>query len=60
MYKLLANILPNGSFGEPQFVRRLSDNADIPLYGDSSTGALKQYLDWIAEGNTPEPADQGE
>ena len=53
MYKLI-----NNPFGEDNMVLRLSDNANIPFAEGNSD--YQQYLKWLAEGNTPEPADQGE
>ena len=50
MYKLL-----NSKFTG---IRRISDNAYIPM--DPANTDYQEYLKWLAEGNTPEPADQGE
>ena len=54
MYKLLTNHL----FSEPCGVKRLSDNAFIPF--DPANTDYQAYLQWLAEGNEPEPADEPE
>jgi hypothetical protein len=44
-------------FGQPaQCIKRLSDNAFIPFDPDNTD--YQEYLKWVAEGNTPEPADE--
>ena len=50
MYKL------DNSVRNSQMIIRLSDNAFIPF--DPSNTDYQNYLKWLAEGNTPSPADE--
>ena len=45
---------PDGSVNEQQIIR-LADNAFIPF--DPANTDYQAYLEWVAEGNTPEPAE---
>jgi hypothetical protein len=38
------------------YVKRLSDNAFIPLSDDNTD--YQEYLKWVSEGNEPLPADE--
>ena len=51
MYKLTKNIN-----NEQNGVIRLIDNACIPF--DPANTDYQEYLKWVAEGNTPLPADE--
>jgi len=52
MYKLLTML----NIGQVNAVLRVADNAFIPF--DPANTDYQQYLAWLAEGNTPEPADE--
>ena len=55
MYQLLTNDFRN----QPaQCIKRLSDNAFIPF--DPANTDYAEYLEWLAEGNEPLPADSPE
>jgi hypothetical protein len=51
MYKLVKDSFKNTVSG----VLRLSDNAFIPF--DSANTDYQAYLKWLADGNTPLPAE---
>ena len=54
MYKLQPNNVMTGQAANS--VTRISDNACIPF--DPANTDYQEYLKWLAEGNTPEPADE--
>jgi hypothetical protein len=51
MYKLV-----NDFNNKPCFVIRTSDSTSIPFDPDNTD--YQEYLKWVAEGNTPTPADE--
>ena len=57
MYKILTDrtreVIPDK---DVQCIVRIEDNASIPM--DKSNKDYQAYLEWVAEGNTPEPADE--
>ena len=50
MYKIIKNA------DDKQIIYRLSDNAFIPFDPDNTD--YQAYLAWVAQGNTPQPADE--
>jgi hypothetical protein len=52
MYKLVKDLIS----GETKIVLRAKDNAFIPF--DPANTDYQQYLKWLAEGNTPLPAEE--
>jgi hypothetical protein len=52
MYKLFPD---HPHFGPAQGIKRTTDGACIPF--DLANTDYQKYLKWIAEGNTPLPAD---
>ena len=53
MYKLSPKSFNSNDYYS---VIRLTDNACIPF--DESNKDYQEYLKWLEEGNTPEPADE--
>ena len=53
MYKLEK---PDATDNIVKVVKRLYDNTFIPFDPDNTD--YQAYLAWLAEGNTPEPADE--
>jgi len=51
MYKLILDPTTNNI----DVVKRIADNAFIPF--DEANTDYQEYLEWLAEGNEPEPAD---
>jgi len=53
MYKLLGKHEITGE--DIKAIKKIDSNAFIPM--DPGNKDYQEYLKWVAEGNTPEPAD---
>ena len=51
-YKLVNSLITNELCG----IHDTETNTSIPLAEDNTD--YQEYLEWVAEGNTPEPADE--
>ena len=56
MYKKVLEISTDGLIESTTNIKRISDGAVIPF--DPANTDYQEYLAWVAEGNTPEPADE--
>ena len=52
MYIKVKNLETNVVYED--IIRRISDGATIPF--DNANADYQEYLEWVAEGNTPEEA----
>jgi len=55
MYKLYKT-----PFGKDAALTVNEDGSSTSFLFDENNPDYQEYLKWLAEGNTPEPADQGE
>ena len=55
-YKLLKNYFPDGSVNPESVAVLLDGYITIPF--DEANTDYQQYLKWLEEGNTPEPAEE--
>jgi hypothetical protein len=53
MYKKVKDLITNEDL---PIIKRISDETFIPF--DNANTDYQKYLEWVAEGNTPEPADE--
>jgi len=56
MYKILTDSSGDIVPETVQCILRIEDNAFIPM--NKSNKDYQEYLEWLAEGNTPEEADE--
>jgi len=54
-YQLINSVFPDGSTNQTSIIKRKTDNAFIPM--DETNTDYQEYLEWVAEGNTADPAD---
>ena len=54
MYKLIRDVIT----GEVNVVNKQEGNRLLSIPFDPANTDYAEYLEWLAEGNTPEPADE--
>ena len=55
MYQLISLLIDGVAVPNPAIIKRTSDSAFIPTVPGNTD--YDEYLAWLAEGNTPLPAD---
>jgi hypothetical protein len=58
MENKMYQLQPDTSMGASNTIKRIEDNTYIPF--DPANTDYQEYLKWLSEGNTPEPADEGQ
>lgn len=56
MESAMYQLLPRPAIGESTCIKRIADNTYVPM--DEGNTDYQAYLAWVAEGNTPQPADE--
>jgi len=54
-YQYIKNVFLETGEDFKDCIKRISDQAIIPF--DPANIDYQEYLEWVAEGNTPDPAD---
>ena len=54
MYKLIKSLIS----GNIDVVNKITDNKILSIPFDPANTDYQAYLKWLAEGNTPEPAEE--
>lgn len=56
MYKLIRNVITN----EIDIVNKVMEGKILSIPFNPANTDYQEYLQWLADGNTPEPADEAQ